>query len=118
MPSGWSRTRSEKPRRLLQDQPRRAAASCVLWVAVSWAVSIGWGALLYQSQSWLQKEERELEKVREADQRRATKELMAAQRTDDEQRLKRNLEERLREKQEEARAREKIRLKLGPSLSP
>ena len=56
--------------------------------------------------------------MREADQRRATKELMAAQRTDEEQRLKRNLEERLREKQEETRAREKIRLKLGPSLSP
>ena len=40
---------------------------------------------------------------------------MAAQRTDEEQRLKRNVEERQREKQEEARARDKIRLKLGPS---
>ena len=66
-----------------------------------------------------QKEERELEKVRESEQRRATKELMAAQRLEEEQRLKRSLDERMRAKQEEARAREKIRLKLGePPGSP
>ncbi len=41
---------------------------------------------------------------------------MQAQRTEEEQRLKRNVEDRQREKQEEARAREKIRLKLGDSL--
>lgn len=57
-----------------------------------------------------------MEKIREAEQRRATKELMAAQRIEEEQRLRRNMEERQREKQEEARAREKIRLKLGQPL--
>ena len=41
---------------------------------------------------------------------------MAAQRLEEELRLKRNLDERMREKQEEARAREKIRLKLGEPL--
>ena len=41
---------------------------------------------------------------------------MAAQRIEEEQRLRRNVEERQREKQEEARAREKIRLKLGQPL--
>jgi hypothetical protein len=64
-----------------------------------------------------QKDERELERVREAEQRRATKELLAAQRQEEELRLKRNLEERKREKEEEARAREKIRLKLGVNRS-
>ena len=63
----------------------------------------------------MQREERELEKGRQAPQRRATKERMPAQRTDEEQRLKRNVEERAREKAEEARARDKIRLKLGQS---
>ena len=57
--------------------------------------------------------------MREGEQRRATKELMAAQRLEDEQRLKKNLDERMRAKQEEARARDKIRLKLGaPPGSP
>ena len=51
--------------------------------------------------------------MRESEQRRATKELMAAQRLEDEQRLKKSLDERMRAKQEEARARDKIRLKLG-----
>ena len=74
------------------------------------------GILWYRQCRYLQKEERELEKIREADQRRATKELMMAQRTEEEQRLKRNVEERQRAKQEEARARDKIRLKLGPLL--
>ncbi len=60
-----------------------------------------------------QREDRELEKVREAEARRATKELMAAQRQEEELRLKRNIEDRAREKAEEARAREKIRVKLG-----
>ena len=40
---------------------------------------------------------------------------MAAQRQEEEQRLQRNVEARMREKQEEAHAREKIRLKLGQS---
>ena len=52
--------------------------------------------------------------MREAEARRATKELMAAQRQEEELRLKRNIEERAREKAEEARARDKIRVKLGP----
>ncbi|EIE21636.1 hypothetical protein COCSUDRAFT_30128 [Coccomyxa subellipsoidea C-169] len=59
-----------------------------------------------------EREDRELEKVREAEARRATKELMAAQRQEEELRLKRNIEDRAREKAEEARAREKIRVKL------
>ncbi|CAL8469381.1 g8922 [Coccomyxa elongata] len=59
-----------------------------------------------------EREDRELERVREAEARRATKELMAAQRKEEELRLKRNIEERAREKAEEARAREKIRVKL------
>lgn len=60
-----------------------------------------------------QAEERELERVREAEARRATKELMMAQRAEEELKLKRNIEERAREKAEEAAAREKIRIKLG-----
>ena len=60
-----------------------------------------------------QREDRELERVREAEARRATKELMAAQRQEEELQLKRNIEDRAREKAEEARARDKIRVKLG-----
>ena len=78
-----------------------------------------WPPTPSQCGEYSQKEERELEKVRESEQRRATKELMAAQRLEDEQRLKRSLDERMRAKQEEARARDKIRLKLGaPPGSP
>ena len=65
-----------------------------------------------------QKEEREVERLREAEQRRATKELLAAQRQEEELRLKRNLDERRREKEEEARARDKIRVKLGAAGAP
>lgn len=84
-------------------------ASTFFWGDV---IREGWAAK--SSTVWYaQREERELEKVREAEQRRATKELLAAQRQEEELRLKRNLEERKREKDEEARARERIRIKLG-----
>ena len=55
--------------------------------------------------------------LREAERIRAGKELLQAKRLEDELRLKRNLEERQREKAEVARAKEKIRIKLGSSPS-
>jgi UBX domain-containing protein 1/4 len=63
-----------------------------------------------------QKEEKELEKLREQERVRAGKELLAAKRQEDELKLKRNLELRRIEKEEEARARERIRQKLGNLL--
>ena len=61
----------------------------------------------------LQKEEAELEKLREKERIRSGKELLEAKRKEDDLKLKRNLELRRIEKEEEQRARDKIRVKLG-----
>ena len=61
----------------------------------------------------IQKEEAELERLREKERIRSGKELLEAKRKEDDLKLKRNLELRRIEKEEEARAREKIRVKLG-----
>lgn len=90
---------------------------CIIASTFFWGDVIREGWAAKRRTVWhAQREERELEKVREAEQRRATKELLAAQRQEEELRLKRNLEERKREKDEEARARERIRIKLGVFL--
>lgn len=60
-----------------------------------------------------QKEEAELEKLREKERIRSGKELLEAKRKEDDLKLKRNLELRRIEKEEEQRARDKIRVKLG-----
>ena len=60
----------------------------------------------------LQKEEAELEKLREKERIRSGKELLEAKRKEDDLKLKRNLELRRIEK----RARDKIRVKLGTRL--
>jgi len=60
-----------------------------------------------------EKEERELERLREQERIRSGKELLAAKKLEEEQQFRRNVEERAREKREEARAREKIRAKLA-----
>lgn len=59
-----------------------------------------------------QKEEAELEKLREKERIRAGKELLEAKRKEDDLKLKRNLELRRIEKEEEQRARDRIRVKL------
>ncbi|KAL3157720.1 hypothetical protein ABBQ32_012149 [Trebouxia sp. C0010 RCD-2024] len=59
-----------------------------------------------------QKEEAELEKLREKERIRAGKELLEAKRKEDDLKLKRNLEMRRIEKEEEQRARDRIRVKL------
>ena len=61
----------------------------------------------------MQKEEAELERLREKERIRSGKELLEAKRKEDDLKLKRNLELRRIEKAEEARARDKIRVKLG-----
>ena len=61
----------------------------------------------------VQREEAELEKLREKERIRSGKELLEAKRQEDDLQLKRNLELRRIEKAEEARARDKIRIKLG-----
>ena len=61
----------------------------------------------------LQKEEAALKVQQEKDRIRYGKELQAAKREEDSLALKRNLEARRIEKEEERRAREKIRVKLG-----
>ena len=61
----------------------------------------------------MQKEEAELERLREKERIRSGKELLEAKRKEDDLKLKRNLELRRIEKEEEARARDKIRVKLG-----
>jgi uncharacterized UBP type Zn finger protein len=58
-------------------------------------------------------EERETERLREVERVRMGKEMAAIVRKEEELRLKRVAEERQREKDEEARAREKIKKKLG-----
>ena len=60
-----------------------------------------------------QKEEFELEKLREKERIRAGKELGQAKREEEGLQLKRNLESRRIEKEEERRARDKIKIKLG-----
>lgn len=65
----------------------------------------------------LQKEEAELEKLREKERIRAGKELLEAKRKEDDLKLKRNLELRRIEKEEEQRARDRIRVKLGQCFS-
>jgi hypothetical protein len=65
-----------------------------------------------------QKEEKELEKLREQERVRSGKELLAAKRQEDDLKLKRNLELRRIEKEEEARARERIKVKLGAPHIP
>ena len=62
-----------------------------------------------------QKEEAELEKLREQERIRSGKEMAAAKRQEEDLRLKRNLELRRIEKEEEERARARIRAKLGGS---
>ena len=64
----------------------------------------------------MQKEEAELERLREKERIRSGKELLEAKRKEDDLKLKRNLELRRIEKEEEARARDKIRVKLGVHL--
>ena len=54
-----------------------------------------------------------MERLREKERIRSGKELLEAKRKEDDLKLKRNLELRRIEKEEEARAREKIRVKLG-----
>ena len=66
----------------------------------------------------MQKEEAELEKLREKERIRSGKELLEAKRQEADLQLKRNLELRRIEKAEEARARDKIRVKLGMLHSP
>lgn len=66
----------------------------------------------------VQKEEAESEKLREKERIRSGKELLEAKRQEDDLQLKRNLELRRIEKAEEARARDKIRIKLGMLHSP
>ncbi len=61
----------------------------------------------------MQKEEAELERLREKERIRSGKELLEAKCKEDDLKLKRNLELRRIEKEEEARARNKIRVKLG-----
>ena len=61
----------------------------------------------------VQKEEAELERLREKERIRSGKELLEAKRKEDDLKLKRNLELRRIEKEEEQRARDKIRVKLG-----
>lgn len=63
--------------------------------------------------SVVQKEEAELEKLREKERIRSGKELLEAKRKEDDLKLKRNLELRRIEKEEEQRARDRIRVKLG-----
>jgi hypothetical protein len=63
--------------------------------------------------SCAQKEEAALRIQQEKDRIRYGKELQAAKREEDALALKRNLEARRIEKEEERKAREKIRLKLG-----
>ena len=64
----------------------------------------------------MQKEEAELEKLREKERIRSGKELLEAKRKEDDLKLKRNLELRRIEKEEEQRARDKIRVKLGQCI--
>ena len=66
----------------------------------------------------MQKEEADLEKLREKERIRSGKELGAAKRLEEELQLKRNLEARRIEKEEEQRAREKIKAKLGAFPPP
>lgn len=61
----------------------------------------------------MQREQAELEKLQEKERVRAGKELLEAKRKEEDLQLKRNLELRRIEKAEEARARDKIRVKLG-----
>ena len=65
------------------------------------------------SLSLLQKEDAELENLREQERIRSGKEMAAAKRQEEDLRLKRNLELRRIEKEEEERARARIRAKLG-----
>lgn len=71
------------------------------------------GCLVHKVCHVLQKEEAELEKLREKERIRSGKELLEAKRKEDDLKLKRNLEARRIEKEEEQRARDKIRVKLG-----
>lgn len=54
-----------------------------------------------------------MERLREQERIRSGKELLAAQKLEQDLQLKRNLEARRIEKEETARAKEKIRIKLG-----
>ncbi len=65
------------------------------------------------SSAVLQKEEAALKVQQEKDRIRYGKELQAAKREEDALALKRNLEARRIEKEEERKARDKIRVKLG-----
>lgn len=60
-----------------------------------------------------EKEERELERLREQERVRSGKELLAAKKLEQEGALRRNVEDRAREKREEQKARERIRAKLA-----
>ena len=61
----------------------------------------------------MQKEEKELERLREQERIRSGKELLAAQKLEADLQLKRNLEARRLEKEEVARAKDKVRVRLG-----
>lgn len=69
--------------------------------------------LLRKAKAKREAEEREMEKLREAERIRSGKELAAMARKEEEQRLKRMADERKREKEEALRAKEKIKKKLG-----
>ena len=64
-----------------------------------------------------QKEEKELERLREQERVRSGKELLAAQKLEQDLQLKRNLEARRIEKEEVARAKDRVRIKLGAMQS-
>ncbi|KAI3435819.1 hypothetical protein D9Q98_001877 [Chlorella vulgaris] len=68
--------------------------------------------LIRKAKDKREREEKEMEKLREAERIRAGKELALAARQEDNLKLKRLVEARRLEKEEEARAREKIRIKL------
>lgn len=63
----------------------------------------------------LQREQKALEKIQEQERVRFGKEIQAAQKLESDLQLKRNMDARRIEKEETARAKEKIRVKLGES---
>lgn len=68
--------------------------------------------LLRRGKEKREREEKELEKLREKERVRFGKEMAAARKLEEEEEIKRNLKERLRQKKEDAKAKEKIKMKL------
>lgn len=69
--------------------------------------------ILCKAKTKREKEERELERLREQERVRSGKELLAAKKLEEEGVFRRNVEDRAREKKEEQKARERIRAKLA-----